>query len=350
MRRRTTMITSPENLRRQLISRRWALCRCVWILVCLLHLVRRRNDSVELITRFVAQLGEWVRLRQSVHRITKAVSCLQNSTRSFCRRKKRFTERMDKAWQKIEDLHLSEHFRKLGQAALRDKQEPRPESQSQQVLPRTQARRANIAIDRTRQLCTSQQGKLNWKQFRIPLENRHFVIVRWYCVQLRQHVRAQLTWQESLRQAQEQLDDFNKYMLSVGGTEVVAPTDSSKALVEKSVSLQEFLSASPDDLLGMIAVAAHQLRDQEPFKDHPMNKTMSKEKQAEVTALQDKLSLGPNKNRAARTLQRAVSKLAGARLVATASAKQVGSMDVDELWRQFTPQFTKRTQSSETSG
>lgn len=334
----------------------------------------RMSSSAGIVKRWIWQLGEWARIKNAVHRTIRAVKVLQRHCRFFLSTKGRRCDVINKDWQRVEDNFLSSFFKQYAYYALEEHASrargaaATSDHDTLWPVPAVVSRRRKGAKTYTREE-TDQlvSGSKNWQLYRIPLKERKALINHYYNVKLKKHLQHReallSTVQQNVHYQRELVTFLKEFGADDRRNSLQMP-----AMLLKELALPSFWECSEDLLVDLISVAAEALKTVRPFPDHPLNKggvlqqeTFDKYVRpprmipADVRATllshmthrtqhpdspRDQAREGPRRSHVAgqRNSKRTV----------TTSMKQVPmekkQVDLDELWRSFTPRLQEITQ------
>jgi len=391
---------SPLERPRGRSYRNWSLARSVAKVLVLYFHILRRNQAMDLVLGLLRELGEWVRVKRTIHRFIGSVISIQRFCRLFILNKRRRCEWLSKEWQRVEDLHLASYFKLYSQEVLSEMKGLQHRSHSlkdgpgnsrasfgdttqgpalESNFPRHSSVRLSqpslVTGGRTlrhrqrRQLVEMleegvETGDLqaDWRIYRIPANERRAMITQYYSMKVLKRARSQTSFHECVQQAVVYEREVHQFLKFFGAESSPShnPVTINTANMQ-AVSMLPFWHFTEDEFLMLIALSAQALIKTKPFKDHPANKglpeTLRRQKSKEASeagATSSNQSItGPSvAERAAAHFKRIdpargvpmgrlrredTRKSRGASKATALQGK--GRVDIDEVFRCFTPRL-----------
>jgi len=258
-------VKQPLQLLRMLRRRAARLLRLLrgivrTLLVYLAHV--RRDNSAAIVKRFVHDLGEWAVFKRAINRLYGNIGVLSRCCRAFILNRRRRLTEMNTKWQFTEDYHLCTYFERYAKMVI----EEEAGAQARFLLKKGGAEASTLKF--------ADPSKVGWQKLRIPEKEREAVIERYYSAQLQKHIRSKeelyMMMESLLSQAREQreLRSFLEKDPDSGGR--TRRLNNSGAEDGGRAALK-FWEMSESTVLDLIAIAARELRDVEPFCRHPSN-------------------------------------------------------------------------------
>jgi len=331
---------------------------CIWRSAArwvMLHtnLVRKAH-AIKLVKGFCLNIGEWARIRNAIHRMVTSVRILQKMFRAWNVTRKRHCEQLAKEWQRIEDQALTNCFKGYAQIILEELQQKQKENHlndahlkmfiAKQVgkgrLGKTQMPLSQIIQHLNNGGTSSMEHNIanlvDWKAYRIPAEVRRRAISSFYMQQLKKHVRLKKQLEQTIRSEVQNQMEIKQFLKQFG--QVADPSARSAqvvitALDRRLAELPSWWDMPEDKCLEMIASCATSLADVEPFGDHPVNKDFPSPSGSKGSRVAAGLKFG---REAAAAAAARSGKQGLSRSVDFSGKKRV---DMDEVFRRFTPQF-----------
>lgn len=332
----------------------WRVIRSVFCLVWLLQEVRRKHWAANGVRQFLTQVERVALLKARAHNLVNKVKRLQGECRGMLAKKRRWVEEKSKDWIKLEDSQL-QAFARTHEIVLQ---------------PQNQAQRRNSMASGTKQASPeafghsssnafghSSSNANNWKALRIPKENRLFALGRWYMKHLQKRVQVQKSWHQIIEMGETQREDIHRFFVLCGfpdadaestprlGSQTrpasepsVAPTAEVPKANASPLPPPELLPISEEDITQLIIASAQELRDTYPFRKHPANRGSPQRRASS----------------AGRASRRASADSAFPLVAATdrvkkhVLAEKEDPVDVDELFRKFTPRLREIREAPET--
>mmetsp|Transcript_102868 Transcript_102868/g.286477 ORF Transcript_102868/g.286477 Transcript_102868/m.286477 type:complete len:796 (-) Transcript_102868:566-2953(-) len=249
--------------------RNWALVFALMRWLVLLFQVHNRNQAMETVRATISQCGEWSRIRLVIHQLKMTILTLQAWAREFLALKNKRLETMQTQWQKVEDMHLERFCISYANTALNERYGKEEHGSRHHLLTA-----ADEAKSKQRQQVheSLKEGlyKLNWKQFRIPAQERRAVLSRYYMVRLKKRARVQtsiVAVMQKVVQSQREMDGFLRQF----GAEVTKDNavTSDKNFRFADLVSRPFWHLSEEIILQLIALSAKKLKDLKPYQFHP---------------------------------------------------------------------------------
>lgn len=357
------------------VKQLWALTRGVvrMLLVYFAHM--RLLNASELCRLFVWQLGEWSRLRSSMHRLLRSVVLLQRTSREFLALKAKRCELMQKEWQRVEDQYLVSFFKLYAYKAMEEHQ-TKSDQEFLWASPHECMKRFGIQMTRSQRqgmmLPRFTKDKfdelveraIDWRPLRIPAKERKIIINRYYMVHLYKHMESRKNLLRAVQMAVQWQREMAKFLEEFGAHTTLNLSEiGGGAEINADGHLNEFWHISEETAVELVALGAeHMLRVLPfPYKEHPANKDLHNDGFEKYCQIQKRL---PDELRAAllteldgRQTTRGEMSRAGRNgmhqqpMLKSTSAKkaqghskpggkaEASRQDIDELFREFTPRL-----------
>jgi len=332
-RRNTKEGLEGEQVRR--IGMHWTVVRGAFYLIWLLFMVRRKHDAIDCVRTYLYQVATVKILNDTCRKLNSRVRKLQNVARAFIARKRAWTEQTSRSWLHYEDKYLETN--------LKDVKGPAPEPEKEEKRERERER---PPLDSPKESPKRPSTPANdwWKILRIPAENRNAALGRWYISRLRSKVQMQSGWLGTVETAHSENKDLRQFFTLCGLDFSDQPLE--VQVEEKPEKKQRkrnkgFLEVGEQEMLELIAIEALELRDVEPFQNHPFNKNLPRDtvrpSSGSSTGRRPRQSVA-NISRIRTSISNAVGD--GNRdNLKHQRKKEMRPADVDELFRRFTPRL-----------
>lgn len=304
-------------------STRWTIVRSVFCVLWLLLLVRRRHWAADSMRKYLEQIVVFKTINETVRKLNARVRKLQNVTRAFIARKRVWGDQTSRLWMHYEDLYLANHAKAV-----------------EAILSADEGQKLTTEKDSPKRSASYVEAAGEWwKSLRIPPTSRKFALGRWYTTQLRRKVQTQTGWLLTVSMAQHEDKDLQNWFRLCGlqSSSQSQEVDRSPVMPQKPrKKLKEYLAIGEQDLLELICTSAQDLREVHPFQDHPANKPMPPDRPT---------SGGASGGRQRQTLGRGTLELGtvfgvwSGEKVAHQNFSELHRVDVDELFRRFTPRL-----------
>lgn len=326
--------------------RRWNIARLAVYAHYLYSTIKKKRDAIGKVKSFVAFFGEWARVRLSMQRLSTNIRILQSSCRHFLSSKKKRCELMAKEWQRVEDKHLAPFFKALAQQALME-----------QTLKEARAKegtvKAELALKKQKNNVVRNMMKesIDWKQFRIPKEERKAVLGRFYIVNLKKKIRNQQhlyrVVQEVVRKHNETVGFLRKFGADAAHARDLRNMALGASALENGAEAQtkaEFWHLTEERALDLIAFAAHQKRSTDPWHNHPSNfdrpdNRMYRPALKTSGGEGDILGMMTEARPTAARSSKKVLPVGPVTKQPLENKQAEAPVDIDELWRTFTPRM-----------
>jgi hypothetical protein len=263
--------------------RGWEVVRYVVYARILYGVIRRKRAAVDVIKIFSAQLAEWARLRRSMARLRNNFKTLQHGCRMFLLNKRKRCELMSKEWQRVEDLHLSTHFKTLAEKTIQEEKARSVDSKagkSKGGSVRHQREVQNQRADKKGRMIEQMMlDHVEWKIYRIHSAERTAIIRKYYMVKFRKRIENKIDILAVAKELLRNHHDFVDFLQAFGADESQA--EDLKSMVPTATNLfkhrtNEFWELTEAIVLDLIAFAAQHMPPEEThWKDHPANREIS---------------------------------------------------------------------------
>lgn len=355
---------------RSRVRRLWVVVKAVRRILFLRVLFRRREQAQPVLTNFLACVREHSLLKRAVHSFLCKIVIVQRKVRSFQAKKKVWCEAADAQWRQVENRHL-EAYAKAKEKELRMDEMDRPRPVGRQSVVEQQSLRRSISTGRA-----SVIDNLNiapWSHWRIQKKHRMFTLARYYNFLCKHSAQQFETLCDVIRirngEHRDLQEFFKGYDFEVDLKES-PPTEQgadSRAGKKKqgqkqgpAIDAQEKALLSEGEVLGLISIAAFELRNDTRFQDHPANAGLDEE---------DFKAAGQISGRFRRVIQQRDIEAASADTAASSTARR-GSvwsssssmrksqaalqdevsdqpLDVEALMERFSPRFLQEVASAQ---
>jgi len=201
---------------------------------------------------------------------------------------------------------------------------------------------------------------LDWKAYRIPVQDRRFALGRWYCQRLMAHVKRCKLLVEMIWGACKQNNDFQGFLKSLGADQSTIERTMIDFVAETNrpgqicLGTVDVLAFHDEDAMQLIGMCAQNLEDSSPFQEHPANKDLPSVRKMGWPGRR-----GGNRRRALND-----SKSKGGRMVKAGSIQMGDSgdeaglaqdtdnftPDVDDLLRRFSPRLRQISRTTGSGG
>lgn len=235
-----------------------------------------QNRSQKIVLEMILRIADRSRLLRVVKSFVKKVCRLQRLTRSFMARKRAWCEEAGVLWQQIEDRNLHSHhklkeherfLRELKTGGLRLKQERKPSTDE------SAAAETGTMEERMDRLLYP------WKAHRIPRGKRMFTLARYYYFQAKHRRRQRDAMWETVALKTGVYKEMENYFKLCGMRkeeikDLLKDEDSLSATPAEEPVRAERIGKqllSEAEVIGLINLAAFELRARPPFQDHPAN-------------------------------------------------------------------------------
>jgi len=281
------------------LRKRWAVVRAACKVFMLRALILRRRTAIGLVKNFLAELGEWARMRSSIKRLMSSIKVLQKTCKNYQATKRQRCEVMQRQWERVEDQELTKYFRMYSQRIAREMREqitPASPSQGSKHSPNQsgqtggRARQnsklsAGFFSDRRKEFLQMvefniENGKLNidWRAYKIPEKDRWATITCFYTMQLKKHVRSKSSFLAAVKARVDNEKEMIHFLKMFGANETQVREFRNSAVSE--VTPPDFWQMSDETVKELIALAAQDLVNEKPFQEHPCNKDLPPDKTA----------------------------------------------------------------------
>jgi len=304
---------------------------------------------------FCVSLGEWTRVRKSMYDLKSNVKALQRACRYFLAAKRKRCEMMSKEWQQVEDAYLSTHFTALADKAIEEEKMREVEKKAgpEGSIKHQRAKKKMHSQQLSCEITQLKKDQVDWKMYRLPAEERRATISRYYMVQLKKKIRQKRNLFDVVRGVVKLHHETLGFLKEFGA-------DESQALDLKSIATShvgfnrrqhhhpDFWHLTEESTLDLIAFTAHKSKNDrqgEHWHNHPANVEISGMPnpmyRPKVKALSGKgndfLSMmGDEKpGSIAQRRRNTVTRMQPE----TEEKKTTYPVDLDELWRNFTPRL-----------
>jgi len=323
--------------------------------VVLWRISLKKREAMDRMRSFVDSLGEWSRMRNSIARLKANVKILQRACRHFLVTKRKRCEVMSKEWQRLEDVHLSSHFANLAAKSIEEEKfkdlgkKEGPEGSIRHKRAKQKLQSDKVANE----ISSMMMDQIDWKAYRIPAKERRATIARYYIVQLKKKIKQKRNLLECVEGVVKLHQETLGFLKEFGA-------DESQALDLKDLATEQmakgrrhhhqvdFWHLSEDRTLDLIAFAAHQLPKEGPWRDHPANQEISGMSNPMYRPRIKATSAGRGKNdffgmmgddHPGSTNHKRRNSTTRIQLSKEEEKKAEQPVDLDELWKNFTPRF-----------
>jgi len=262
----------------------WGRARALTKVLGLFALVNRRNRSIELVKSIMSQVGEWARMRSACGRAVRSARLVQAAWRQFAATKKKRCDAMARMWQRIEDHHLSAYFKDIAEQLLQERVDDVQGSTKRKKILSVQEKQSLEVLDYVHKQLEEKEVALDWKSYRIPPQERRNILSRFYSAHMQKHASSKRNFMAAVKAAiASQMEEIRFLKMfghdhvatrnedTGGNLEVVLPSGHKKQVQTQ----QAFWHISEQRALQLIALGAQSLSHEEHFQDHPANKDLS---------------------------------------------------------------------------
>lgn len=221
---------------------------------------RKRSKSIQTVKTLVRQFGEWSRIKRAMFNISRNVRRLQKAARDFLALKRHRCDLIAKDWERIEDGHLVKFYKMYAELIVKEANEKAETRKGSKPGVFNTINRGGLG------------SRIDWKQFRIPAEQRIRMIGRFYMATLRRHVLGRENLARVFQQHLDSEKDMMDFLKSIGADVSTSQAETSSLRVVRLPPLM--WRPAEAVVLNMIALAAQdlQLANVLPFRDHAYSK------------------------------------------------------------------------------
>jgi hypothetical protein len=389
-------------------ARRWRLLRGIGKFIMLFVHDKERHAKIGCVKQLLVQMGEATRMKYRLFALNSKIQTICRACKTYSQVRNRRIEELHRTWQQIEDHHLLHHFELSARKIVGEVSEQR--SGSKDFSPHSSAtsfhghhshhqdhhghhssghhsghhssdrhhlaRRPSGTLDHgahhhhehhhdpkhlARQNSIIVQRMIDsaeWQKLRIPVKERAAVLQQFYMAQLHNHMYRM----SHLRQFNSYAQHHVQFAHDVG--EVVhSPHGTSADFSQRRNSMQPmsqrvaFWHLTEENVLDLIAVAANEMRNVNPFVGHPVNLGNEQHVSSKLwqrSPQEGRLLMADHhaKEKQGATAAAAEKSAAAADAAAPASGRADGELamvplqklapgqaDLDELMRRFSPRL-----------